>query len=408
MFEPLIEIWSTLEKNKLRTFLTALSVAWGMFMLVILLGAGRGLENGVKWEFRREAVNAISIANGQTSVPWKGRGPGRDISFKTADYEALPKQIPNIDHITGRFYMWGEFTVSYRGKHSPFEVRGTHPDHRYIQNTEMIEGRYLDDLDIAERRKVAVIGSQAKDFLFGSESPIGQHINIHGLECTVVGVFQEVVGEAQQRQIFVPITMAQLVYHSPDSIHQLLFTIGDAGVERSREIAETAHRILAARHDFSPDDGRAVRVRNNLEQFVRITGILSWIRIVEWVVGIGTLLAGIVGISNIMLISVAERTKEIGIRKAVGATPSSIIRMILAEAMLITGAAGYLGLIAGVACVELADRYAPKATFMRHPDVDVRVALMATALIVVASGLAGFFPAWRAARVNPIVALRDE
>jgi putative ABC transport system permease protein len=407
LLEPLFEIFSTLSKNKLRTLLTALSVAWGMFMLVILLGAGRGLQNGVEWEFRDDAVNSISFGGGMTSIPYKGRRPGRDIVFENGDYDALPREIPRIDHISGRFWLWGEYTVSYRDKHSAFDVIGVHPDHRLLEKTEIVRGRYVDEIDIAERRKVAVIGAAVKDFLFGKEDPIGDHINIRGLEYMVVGVFEDIGGEAELRRIFVPISTAQLIYKQPDRIHRLTFTIGDADVDESQKIAEQARRLLAASHDFSPDDRRAVRVQNNLEQFVRMTRVFAWIRVFVWVVGIGTLLAGIVGISNIMLISVAERTREIGVRKALGATPGSIIRMIMAEAVLLTASAGYLGLVAGVALVELVAHYVPEAPFLRNPSVDIEAALMGTALIVIASALAGFFPAWRAARVNPIVALRD-
>jgi putative ABC transport system permease protein len=378
-----------------------------MFMLVILLGAGRGLQNGVEWEFRHEAVNSIFLGGGVTSLPFKGRGPGRDIGFKNADYEALPREIPKIDHITGRFYLWGEFTVGYRGKHSAFEIRGTHPAHQHLEKTLIVQGRYLDDLDLAERRKVAVIGTLVKEFLFDKRDPIGEQIDIRGLKYTVVGVFQDVGGEAELRQIFVPITTAQLIYNSPERIHHFLFTIGDADLEESRRIAEKARTLLATRHQISPDDRRALRVHNNFEQYTRMTRVFSWIRAFVWLVGIGTLLAGIVGISNIMLISVAERTKEIGIRKALGATPGSIIRMIMAEAVLITASAGYFGLIAGVVCIEFCARFLPDVALLRNPDVDLGVALSATFVIVVAGALAGFFPAWRAARVSPIAALRD-
>jgi putative ABC transport system permease protein len=408
MFDALIEIFATLERNKLRTFLTALSVAWGVFMLVILLGAGRGLENGVEWEFRHVAVNSIWIRGGVTSVPFKGRKPGRDVGFKNADFDALPREIPEIDHITGRFFLWGQFAVSRRGKHSSFEVRGTHPDHQFIEKTIVTAGRYLDDSDIRERRKVAVIGSAVKDLLFGDADAIGDHISIRGLEYTVVGVFQDLGGEDEVRQIVVPISTAQLIYNSPERIHQLVFTIGDADEEESRRISDKAQRLLAARHDIAPGDERAVRVQNNLEEFLRITAVFSWIRVFVWIVGIGTLLAGIVGVGNIMLISVAERTKEIGIRKTLGATPSVIIRTVMGEALLITASAGYVGLLAGVGCVEAVARLLPNAGFLRHPEVDIKVALLAAALIVAAAGLAGFFPAWRAARVNPMEALRDE
>ena len=408
MFESLAEIFGTLQKNKLRTLLTGMSVAWGMFMLVILLGAGRGLQNGVEWEFRDDAVNSIWIRAGKTSVPFQGRGPGREIRFENGDVEALPVAVPEIEYLTGRFYLWGEHHVSYRGKRGAFEVRGTHPEHRYLEKTVISEGRFLNERDLAEKRKVAVIGSLVKTFLFGSRDPIGEHISIRGLEYTVVGVFEDVGGEGELRKIYVPITTAQLIYNSPERIHHLMFTVGDADVDESRALAESTRRLLASRHGFSIDDRRAVRITNNLEQFERLTRVFSWIRVFVWVVGIGTLLAGIVGVSNIMLISVAERTREIGVRKALGATPASIIGMIMTEAVLITSVSGYLGLVAGVGLVELVARFAPDIPFLRAPDVDLGIAISATALIVGAGALAGFFPAWRAARVNPITALRDE
>jgi putative ABC transport system permease protein len=408
MFDALAEIFATLRRNKLRTLLTGMSVAWGVFMLVILLGAGRGLENGAAWEFRDDAVNSLFVGAGRTSMPFGGRGPGREIRFKNADFAALPAEVPGIERISGRFFLWGEFSVSYRGKRGAFEIRGTHPEHRYLEKTLITAGRFLNDRDLAERRKVCVIGLPVKAFLFGDRAPLGEHINIRGLEYTVVGVFDDVGGENELRKIYIPITTAQLIYGAPERIHQLLFTIGDASVEQSLAIADETRRVLARRHGFSPDDRRAVRIQNNLEQYDRLTRVFVWIRGFVWVVGVGTLLAGIVGISNIMLISVAERTREIGVRKALGATPGSVIGMIMTEAVLITSVSGYVGLVAGVGLVELVARLAPDVPFLRAPDVDLSIALSATALIVAAGVLAGFFPAWRAARVNPVTALREE
>jgi putative ABC transport system permease protein len=215
-------------------------------------------------------------------------------------------------------------------------------------------------------------------------------------------------GENELRKIYVPISTAQLVYNQPNVIHQLIFTVGDASVEESQSMANQARVLLAKSHGFSVEDRRALRMGNNLEQFTRLTGVFRWIRIFVWAVGVGTLLAGIVGIGNIMLISVAERTKEIGIRKAIGATPGSIIRMILGESLVLTGVSGYAGLVAGVGVVELVASKFPDAPFFRHPSVSLDVALSATAIIMVAGALAGFFPAYRAARVNPIEALRSD
>jgi putative ABC transport system permease protein len=405
--DSLDELFSTLRRNKLRTLLTSLSVAWGTLMLVVLLGAGRGLENGVTWEFRDDALNTIWVWTGLTSKPFAGRGPGRDIRFRNADYDALRRQ-PGIDKLSGRFYLWGEFQVRYAEKHAAFDILGAHPDQRYIEKTEMIEGRYLNDRDVEERRKVAVIGELVRNALFRQEDPIGKTIHIRGLAYRVIGVFQDQGGENELRKIYVPITTAQLVYNDPDRVHQMMFTVGDASLEESKRLEADVHQMLAARHQVAIDDGRAIRTRNSLERFSKVTAVFTWVNGFVWFVSLGTLLAGMVSVSNIMLISVAERTREIGIRKALGATPVALIWMVLFESVIITATAGYAGLVAGIGLVEVAAKNLKDAPFMREPSVDVRTALLLTAMVVGAGVLAGLFPALRAARVNPIVALRDE
>ena len=408
MIEALLELWDVLSRNALRTLLTGLSVAWGVFMLVVLLGAGNGLENGANWEFRDDAQNSVWIGGGKTSIPFAGRSPGRPILFKNQDFADLRRKVAGIEHFTGRYWLWGEFSVSYGSKRSSFNILGVHPDHRFLEKTLMTRGRYLDEDDLREKRKVCAIGSKVREILFGSRDPIGEYVNIRGLAYKVIGEFEDVGGENELRKIYVPLTTAQLVYNQPEIIHQLLFTVGDATVEQSQAMAEKARSVLAQNHGFSVDDRRALRIGNNLEQFTRITGVFRWIRIFVWVVGIGTLLAGMIGIGNIMLISVAERTKEIGIRKALGATPASIIRMVLGEALVLTGVSGYAGLVAGVGVVELVASKFPEAPFFRQPSVSLQVAVSATLVIMGAGALAGFFPAYRAARVNPIVALRSD
>ena len=408
MIEALLELWDVLSRNALRTLLTGLSVAWGVFMLVVLLGAGKGLENGAAWEFRDDAQNAIWISGGKTSIPYAGRGPGRPILFKNQDFEDLPRKVDGIEHFTGRYYLWGEFTVSYGSKRSSFNILGVHPAHRYLEKTVMTRVRYIDEADQMERRKVAVIGSKVAEVLFGKRDPIGEYVNIRGLAYKVIGEFEDIGGENELRKIYIPLSTAQLVYNQPEIIHQLIFTVGDASVEESQAMAQSARAVLAKNHGFSQDDRRAMRVTNNLEQFTRITGVFKWIRVFVWIVGIGTLLAGIVGISNIMLISVAERTREIGVRKALGATPGSIVRMVVGEALTLTGVSGYVGLIAGVGVVELVSSRLHDAPFFRNPSVSLGIALSATVLLMGAGALAGFFPAYRAARVNPVVALRSE
>jgi putative ABC transport system permease protein len=407
LLEGLDEILSVLRRNKLRTALTALSVAWGMFMLALLLGAGRGLENGVNWEFRDDATNSIWLSNGKTSVPFAGRGPGRRVYFDYEDYDLLERTIPKLEHMSGRFYTWGEFFVSYGQKHAAFDIRGTHPGHRFLEKTEMLRGRFLNDEDVKRKRKVSVIGKRVRESLFGDENPLGKIIQIRGSSYQVVGEFEDVGGEAELRKIYIPISTAQLIYNQPRIIHQLMFTIATDDVEKSKEIAKLAHGLLASRHDVSPDDRRAIRVENNLERFVKMTRVFGWINVFVWIVGVGTLLAGIVGVSNIMLISVAERTKELGIRKALGATPFSIVSMVVVESTLVTAVAGYSGMVGGVAVIELVATQVGDAPFWRNPNVDLRVAVIAATILTVAGALAGLFPALRAARVDPIVALRQ-
>ena len=406
LLERWFEILSVLEHNRLRTLLTALSVAWGMFMLALLLGAGRGLENGAAWEFRRAAVASIWIHAGQTSIPYAGRKPGREVKLKNEDLEALGRDIAASEHRSGRYYFWGSFQVRRGSRHSGFEVHGVHPGYQYLEKTEIVRGRFLDDADLAETRKVCVIGTEVRKTLFGDADPIGHSIQIRGLVYLVVGEFEDVGGEAQLRRIYVPITTAQLVYHDPRRIHVLAFDLKSADLDASRQASERASRILAARHQVSAQDRRAIRVWNNLEQFYKVTSVFGWIRVFVWLVGIGTLLAGVISVSNIMLIAVAERTREIGVRRAVGATSVSVVGMILAESVLLTALSGYGGLLAGVGTVELAARLYQDLPFLREPSVDVGVMLAAGALVVVAGALAGLFPALRAVRVDPVVALR--
>jgi putative ABC transport system permease protein len=404
--DALQEIFATLSRNRLRTALTALSVAWGMLMLVVLLGAGRGLEKGAAYEFRDDAVNSLFLYPGKTSRPFGGRGPGRDVKLMNDDYEALARNFPSIDHITGRFYLYGEFMVSYRGKHSAFDIRGTHPGHQYLEKTIISNGRFLNDADIEQRRKVCVIGSKVKNFLFGEKEALGEYLNIRGLSYKVVGVFEDVGGEAELKKIYVPVTTAQLLYSQPGRLHQIMFTTKSSDLSHSQELAEQVRRFLATRHGFSADDRQALRVQNNVEQFQVINDVFVWLRAFMWTVGIGTLLAGVVGVSNIMLISVKERTREIGIRKALGATPGSIISLVVGEAIIVTSVAGYAGMLLGIFLIGLAADHVEDVPYMRGPEVDLRVALLASAVLVFCGALAGFFPARQAANISPTEALR--
>jgi putative ABC transport system permease protein len=403
-----LEIFETVSKNKLRTVLTGLAVAWGIFMLVALMGAGSGLEHGASHEFNDDATNSIWIHRGKTSKPWQGQPIGRDVQLDNGDHEAVARRVHGVEHITSRYNLWGNYPVTRGNKSSSFDIRSVHPDHQFLEKTIVTRGRFIDDLDVAERRKVVVIGKAVEEFLFGREESIGQVLQVGGIAFRVVGVFEDVGSEGEMKMLYLPISTAQQAFNGKDKVHSIMFTLGDATPEESKAIEREATALLAQRHDFSPDDPRAIRVRNNLESAKKFSDIFLGIGIIVWLVGVGTILAGVVGVSNIMLIAVKERTREFGIRKALGATPASIIGMVVLEAVVITSLSGYLGLLAGVGLVEAASRFLPPFPFFRDPTIDFGAALTATALLVVSGALAGFFPAWRAARVNPVEALRDE
>jgi putative ABC transport system permease protein len=402
------EILGTLRSAKLRTAATALSVAWGIFMLVILLAAGRGIERGVEHNFRDDAVNSIWIYEGSTSVPHDGYGIGRAIRFDSGDYAALLSTIDGIEHSTGRFYLSGDFTVSHGERVSSFEVRACHPGHRFIENTVVARGRFINDIDLHDRRKVAVIGPNVVTLLFGPRDPLGEYIAVRGTPYRVVGVFEDDGGETERSKIYIPITTAQTAYGGGERIHQIMFTVAGATPGDSAALVDEVRSLFASRHRFAESDKRAIRIRDNLENYKKLTDLFESIRLFIWIVGFGTIVAGMVGVSNIMLIAVRERTREIGIRKALGATPAAIVRQIVVESLVITSVSGYLGLVAGLGSIELIDRYLPATDYFRDPEVNFAVVAGATLLLIFCGVCAGYFPARVAARIHPVHALRAE
>jgi putative ABC transport system permease protein len=398
------EIFNSIRKHKLRTILTALGVFWGIFMLTILLGAGKGLQNGIEHEFRDDATNSIWIRRGTTSLPHNGLPKGRQVRFFNADYDFLLENYKDIEHITGRFYLSGDRTVTYGKKKLSFGVRAVHPGHRFLENTMVTHGRYINDADIKGFRKVAVIGKLVKEDLIGDEDAVGKEINIAGIVYTVIGVFEDSGGDNEMRGIYVPISTAQKVYEGTEEIHQLMFTAGDLSVPEMKALEENIRLNFAARLQFDPEDRRALFISNIAEEYEKFQNLFAAIRMFVWFVGIGSILAGVIGVSNIMLIVVKDRTREIGIRKAVGATPFSIVSMILQEAVLITSFAGYLGLLAGVGVMSLMESM--EVEYFRNPQINLGVGLAAIAFLVVAGTLAGLMPALQAARINPVEAMK--
>ena len=402
------EIFSAIRKNKLRTFLTGFSVAWGIFMLIILLGSGRGLENGVKGQFESSATNTLWVWGGKTTMPFKGLKTGRSIEFENADYQNLKQTLPGIGYIAGRSSVWGNSTISYKNEYGNFEINTVHPDYKIIEKVEMVEGRFIDEFDIQKTLKVAAISKAVKQALFKDKPALGEYIKIKGILFKVVGVWADDNGrQDEQRMIYLPITTAQKVFMGQDHLQTLAVTVGSNSIADSKRMEEEIRARLASKYSFDVDDKQAVYVWNGVEEFKKFMDLFAAIRLFIWVVGIGTIIAGIVGVSNIMMISVKERTKEIGIRKSLGATPSSIVMLIMQEAILITSLSGYIGLVLGVGLLELVSPYV-KTQFFKNPEANLSIAISATILLIIAGAVAGFVPARKAASIKPVEALRDE
>ncbi len=401
------EIFDTINKNKLRTFLTAFSVAWGIFILIILLGSGRGLRNGAEYQFMSDAINSIWINGGTTGLPYKGLQPGRDIRLTNEDYLMLRDRLKGIEKITATAEGRQQRVLSYGKEHAGFTVRSCHADHNYLENVKMISGRFINNIDIAQCRKVCTIGIPVRDALFKKEDPIGKFIDAEGISYKVVGVFYD-QGRGDLDRIYIPVSTAQRAYNSQNRLGVIWFSTGNATLAQSSRMVEEARALLAAKHNFDINDTKAINIRNNTEDYIRIMSMLDGIKWFVAIIGVGTLFAGIIGVSNIMMIVVKERTKEIGIRKAIGATPGSVISLIVQESIFITSLAGFTGLFTGVALLAAAQKWMPPSDFFRNPEVNINIAIYATLLLVLAGALAGFVPALRAAKIEPVEALRDE
>jgi len=401
------EIFETIRGNLLRTVLTGFSVAWGVLILVVLLGTGQGLERGVEFQFRDDATNSIWVSPGQTSLPHRGGPVGRQVRLVNGDFDIIKNDVDGVEHITARYGIRGNVTITYGNLGQSFPVRAVHPDHAYLEKTLIKTGRFLNQIDIRDFRKVAVIGLNVQKVLFPAEDPLDKYIHVNGVAFKVVGTFEDDGNQREMDIVYLPISTAQRTFGGNDRINQVMLTTGTASLAKTEEMSQDILHDLAERHRFAAEDQRAVNVRNvnkNVQQFLQL---MQGIRAFVWLIGIGTLLAGVVGVSNILMISVHERTREIGIRKALGATPRSIVALIVQEAILITSLAGYIGLVAGLGLLEVFSNL-PDTEFFRQPGIQLSVGLQAMALLVVAGALAGFFPARRAAKLRPIDALRDE
>ncbi|MFV8321468.1 MULTISPECIES: ABC transporter permease [unclassified Flavobacterium] len=406
------EIFEAIAKNKLRTFLTGISVASGIFILVILLGVGKGLQNGIEKQFERDADGLISVWSGTTTKGFKGLNPGRQIQFRNSDYAISIQKFGDQLNIKSANYIFWNGVMVYGKETGNYRFIGVYPDYINVENATIVEGRFINENDLKNSEKVTVIGQKVKLDLFKEKNPIGEQIVINNITFKVIGVFTDPAGEREESRVYLPLTTTQQAFGVGDKISNLDFTLPkkdtyEEALAQSTKFTEELGQLLRSKNTIAPDDESAIGINNSIKNAKQFYDLNLYIRLFFWWVGICTIIAGVVGVSNIMLIIVKERTKEIGIRKALGASPVSIIGMILHESIFITTIAGFVGLLSSLLLLELVGPQVSSDYFL-NPEVDFSIALTTLILLVVAGALAGFFPAYRAAKIKPIVALRDE
>jgi putative ABC transport system permease protein len=407
------EIGAVLRRNKLRTAMTAMGVFWGLLMLILMLGFGQGLEQTATKNFSRSSTNSVFMWGGRTSLPYKGERPGKWIGFRNGDIQPL-SELEGLAFIAPRTQLggWRNGNLVVRGaKTGSYNVMGDVPDMFKVASVELVQGRLLNPLDLEEQRKVAVIGSQVLREIFEGDPPIGELIRVQGVYFQVVGVVRSIRaderGDRDNNAVHVPFTTFQKAFNVGDSVGW--FALMAEEDVSAADLEARAKAVLFERHGVHPNDDNAVGSYNAQEEVQRIQNLFTGIRLFVWFVGAATLLSGVVGVSNIMLVVVRERTKELGLRRALGATAWNIVGLIVTEAVVLTSIAGWLGLAAGLAIVEIsAWMIGNESEAIGPPSVEIPATLTALAVLVLAGILAGLLPAQRAAQVHPVEALRTE
>lgn len=407
------EIFDTIRKNKLRTFLTGLSVASGIFILVILLGFGRGMENGIRKEFEADATNRIWVWTQVTTKEYKGLNPGRKINLWNSNFDYINSVFNNeLEYKSGLFRVQGA-TINYKQETGSYGIQGVNQDYQQIENIKLLSGRYINYYDLETKNKVVIVSNKIKRELLNKiENPIGDYLQISGINFKIVGVYTDEGGEREENRIYIPITTAQNVFNGKNKLANLGFTLQpeksfDKALKTSNLFTKQIKQYLQQVNAVSPEDNSAINVYNALDEAKRYYTLTDNIALFFWFVGICTIIAGIVGVSNIMLILIRDRTREIGIRKALGAKPWSVIGMVLHESIFVTTFFGFGGLIFSMALLEIVGPLV-QVDYVVNPSVNLNIAFTMVLLLIIAGALAGFFPAWRAATIKPIEALRDE
>ena len=398
-----------LSRNKLRTFLTGFAISWGIFILIVLLAAGNGIMNGVSKEFSDQSINVYMIYGGETSIPFKGHGTNRSIMFTDKDIRFLETEVKEVDQVSPRIYQSG--FANFGDKSGSIFVQGVKPVFKKIDNTKMLEGRFISELDEKSSEKFIVIDDNLSKKLFDDEvSPLGQFVIVSGIAYKVVGVC-EGEGRSDGGNGYVPFSTLKKITRQ-SRYWMLHFTVKGLETEEQNEaFTEYLKTQLARLHEFDPDDTSAVYIRSRQEGYLQTMKILNTLELFIWIIGFAMLISGIVGVSNIMRITVKERTNEIGIRKALGAKSRSILASIVTESMIITTIFGYIGMWLGMVAAEVGGNILSKVQEGKEislnivPSIDIRIVLLATGLLIVCGVLAGFFPARNAVKIKPIEAM---
>ncbi len=401
------EIFHSIKKNKLRTFLTGFSVAWGIFILVLLLASVNGMKNGFVNEFKDDATNSVFVIPNSTTLPYDGFEAGRRIKFTNDDLKYIQGNFKeDIEYITPRFRKG--ITAKYKKETGSYTVRAVMPDHQKIEKTIITDGRYLNENDIDKKLKVAVIGKKIKEDLFGDENPIGKTIILNNSTFNVIGVFEDEGNDRENRILYVPVSTLQRLYKNTDQINSIVLTYNPKySLAEALEFSDRLETIMKRRHRVNPEDQRGVFVRNYAEQFSNVNNFTMMLTAISVFVGILILVAGIIGIGNILVFIIKERTKEIGIRKAIGAKPSQIINLVILESVFITTISGIGGMLFAMGLVKLVGKGINSPAFS-NPQVKMSTVIIATSILIIAGILAGLIPAIKAARVKPIEALNAD
>lgn len=418
MISLFYEILNTIRQNKMRTFLTGFAVAWGIFMLIVLLGSGNGLKNGFSSNFGNRLMNVVQVSSWRTQIPYAGFQTGRRINLDDRDIKMTSDEYGNyINFVIGNINL-GSKTISNGAEYLSSSMSGVSPNRIIVDGAKIEQGngRFINDLDIREKRKTVVISQRAKEILFDDQPAVGKTVNVDGIIYTVVGVYY-LENRQDVTTSYIPISTAKIIYNRGINLSNFAFTLNENiyDKETNDEFMNNYRKRIAQMHQVSPEDDNAIWYWNRFEDYLQMATVSKYINIAVWIIGIFTLFSGIVGVSNIMLITVRERTREFGIRKSIGASPLSILKLVIVESIFITTIFGYIGLVCGVGVTEFASQFFEPAAAGRdsfnaflNPTVDMNVAVQATLLLIIAGTVAGFFPALKAVKIKTIEALNNK